>query len=320
MKRKIKIFALSSSKELAQAVANNLNEQLGQVEITHFADGEIMVRSLESVRDANVYIIQSTCPPVTEHLFELLIFVDSLKRASAHEINVIIPYFGYARQDRMARPREPITAKLVADMLITAGIRRIITIDIHTLQIQGFFTVPFEILSVLPLFGHHLRLQLEKLKIAFEDVVIVSPDHGSALRARDLATLVPGSSLALVDKRRTGPNVTEVSTLIGDVKDKTIVIIDDIIDTAGTIINAGQLLKDKQAKLIYACATHGIFSGNALTNLNKSPIDRLFITDTIPSKSHPLIQVISVADMLSSVINNIELELPLEPIYDVYNL
>jgi ribose-phosphate pyrophosphokinase len=318
--RKVLIYALTSSKRLAQQVAFNLGLPLAPVEVLHFADGEIMVRSLESVRDANVYIIQSTCPPVTENLMEVLIFTDALKRSSAHEINVVIPYFGYARQDRMARPREPITAKLIADLLTAAGIKRIITVDIHTLQIQGFFSVPVEIMSVLPVFGHHIRSRLESEGIRLDQVVVVSPDHGSALRARDLASLLPNSRFALVDKRRPAPNKAEVSSLIGDVKDKIAIIVDDIVDTGGTMIAASHLIKAEGAKKIYAYATHGVFSRDAIELIKKSPIDLLTITDCIERDSLEGVEVISVAPMLAQVIDHIEKGLPISPIYDSYNL
>ena len=320
MNRKVMIFSLTSSKRLADQVAFNLGLPISAVEVMHFADGEIMVRSLESVRDANVYIIQSTCPPVTENLMEVLIFTDALKRSSAHEINVVIPYFGYARQDRMARPREPITAKLIADLLTAAGIKRFITVDVHTLQIQGFFSVPVEIMSVLPMFGHHLRQRLEEEGTPLSDVVVVSPDHGSALRARDLASLLPNSQFALVDKRRPAPNMAEVSALIGSVKDKVAIIVDDIVDTGGTMVAASNLLHQQGARRIIGCATHGVFSRDALTLLKQSPIELLTITDTIEHQKIEGIEIISVAPMLAQVIDHIEKGLPLSPIYDAYNL
>jgi ribose-phosphate pyrophosphokinase len=320
MNRKTMIFSLTSSKKLALQVAQELELDVSAVEVMHFADGEIMVRSLESVRDANVYIIQSTCPPVTENLMEVLIFTDALKRSSAHEINVVIPYFGYARQDRMARPREPITAKLIADLLTASGVKRVITVDVHTLQLQGFFAVPVEIMSVLPLFGQHLRQKFDTLNIPLEDVVVVSPDHGSALRARDLASLLPDAQLALIDKRRPAPNKAEVSSLIGNVKDKIAIIVDDIVDTGGTLIAASNLLKQQGARKIIAYATHGVFSGAAIANIKQSPIDILTITDTIERDAIEGIDVISVAPMLAQVIDHIEKGLPISPIYDAYNL
>lgn len=320
MNRKVMLFSLTSSKNLSKQIAFKLGLSLSAVEVTHFADGEIMVRSLESVRDANVYIIQSTCPPVTENLMEVLIFTDALKRSSAHEINVIIPYFGYARQDRMARPREPITAKLIADLLTAAGIKRIITIDVHTLQIQGFFSVPVEIMSVLPMFGHHIRQKIEDMGIDMNEVVVVSPDHGSALRARDLASLLPHAMLALVDKRRPAPNQAEVSALIGSVKNKVAIIVDDIVDTGGTMVAASQLLKQEGARQILGYATHGVFSRDALDQIAASPIEQLTITDTIEHPDIPGIEVISIAPMLAQVVDHIEKGLPLSPIYDSYNL
>lgn len=320
MNHRLLLFALSASRELAQKVASGLKIPLSKVEITRFSDGEMLVRPLESVREANVYIIQSTSTPATEHLMELLIFVDALKRSSANEINVIIPYYGYARQDRIARPREPITAKLVADLLTAAGVNRVVTIDIHTLQIQGFFSMPVEILSALPVIAKELRTHLEKEKINPQDVVIVSPDHGSILRARDLATLIPGTSIGLIDKRRPEPNVAEVSYFIGDVKNKVAIIIDDIIDTGGTVLGAVELLKTKQVKKIWACATHAVFSSNALPMLKQSGIAKLFITDTIYQPSDAMIQCLSISPMLTKVIDHLEKGLPLTPIYQDYNV
>jgi ribose-phosphate pyrophosphokinase len=320
MKHRMMLFALSASKSLAQKVAQGLHVPLAKVEITQFADGELMVRSLDSVRDANVYVIQSTSTPATQHLMELLVFVDSLKRGSAHEINVVIPYYGYARQDRIARPREPITAKLVADLLTAAGVNRVVTIDIHTSQIQGFFSIPVDTLSALPLMAQSLRLQLDQEKIALKDVTVISPDHGSILRGRDLATLLPGSQLGLIDKRRPEPNVAEVMALVGEVKNKTVVVIDDIIDTAGTMIGAIEILKKHQAKSIWVCATHAVFSLDAVQQLTRLGLKRILVSDTIDHPAMPGIEKISIAPMLIKVIDHLEQGLPLTPIYEDYNV
>lgn len=320
MKHRMMLFALSASPRLAAQVAKGLNTPLSQVEITQFADGELMVRSLDSVRDANVYVIQSTSTPATQHLMELLVFVDSLKRGSANEINVVIPYYGYARQDRIARPREPITAKLVADLLTAAGVNRVVTIDIHTNQIQGFFSIPVDTLSALPLMAQSLRVQFDKEKIALNEVTVISPDHGSILRGRDLATLLPGSQLGLIDKRRPEPNVAEVVSLVGEVKQRTIVIIDDIIDTAGTVIAAIDILRKHHAKSIWVCATHGVFSLDAVQQLTQLGLKHILISDTIDHPPYPGIETISIAPMLIKVIDHLEQGLPLTPIYEDYNV
>jgi len=320
MKHRMMLFALSASPKLAQQVSTGLNVPLSKVEITQFADGELMVRSLDSVRDANVYVIQSTSTPATQHLMELLVFVDSLKRGSAHEINVVIPYYGYARQDRIARPREPITAKLVADLLTAAGVNRVVTIDIHTNQIQGFFSIPVDTLSALPLMAQALRVQFDKEKISLKDVTVISPDHGSILRGRDLATLLPGSQLALIDKRRPEPNVAEVISLIGDVKNKTIVIVDDIIDTAGTMLGAIDMLTKHHAKSIWICATHAVFSLDAVKQLTQLGLKQILVSDTIDHPTYAGIEKISIAPMLIKVIHHLEEGLPLTPIYEDYNV
>lgn len=312
------IFSLTSSKVLTNEILKYLDLPLGEVDITHFADGEIMARTLSSVRDHDVYVIQSTSPPVTENLMELLIFIDSLKRSSAQSITVVMPYFGYSRQDRMARPREPITARLVADLLSVAGINRLITVDLHTLQIQGFFTLPVDVLSSIPLLAKKIRTYLEKHKIKTENVVVVSPDHGSALRARDLASLLPNSRLAIIDKRRPAPDEVEIISLIGDVKGCTTIIIDDIIDTGKTIHLASHALQEQGAKKIIVAATHGVFSQKALDKLNNRLIEKIFITDTIPYQDHPLVEVVSLAPLLAKVIKNLTLGLPISPIYDEY--
>jgi ribose-phosphate pyrophosphokinase len=317
MLEKTLVFALTSNIEMAEEVVQNLGLELGKCEVKHFADGEIIVDILQSVRGKNVYVIQSTCPPVTERLMELLVFVDALKRASAKEINVVIGYYGYSRQDRKAKAREPITARLVADLLETAGISRLVTFDLHAPQIQGFFNCPVDDLSAIPLFARYL-----KGKLAGKSIVVVSPDHGGATRARKLATFLD-ASIAIIDKRRPQPNVSEVMNIIGDVKGKTAVMVDDIIDTAGTIAAGAKAIIDSGAESVYAVCSHGIFSGPAHERLENSPFVEIITTNTIPLPAHMRngkVKVLSVAPMIAKAIEHIELGLALSIVYDLYNL
>ena len=310
------IFALSASRKLAQEIANLLNISLGNCEVHTFADGEIMARPIDAVRGKRVYVIQSTNEPGAANLMELLIFVDALKRADAESINCVIPYFGYSRQDRIARPGEPISAKLVADILTTAGADRVMTIDIHTPQIQGFLSIPVDILSPIPLFGRKIMSHFELDGIFGKDVVVVSPDHGSANRARDLATNIPGSTIAIIDKRRPEPNQAEVMNLIGEVKGKVAIIIDDMIDTGGTIITGTEALLKAGAISVYGACTHGIFSKGALERILASPVKRIIMTNTI-EKDHSAfpknrMKVISVAPIIAEVIEHIEKGIPID--------
>lgn len=318
MLEKTLIFALTSNIEMAEEIVQNLGLELGKCEVKHFADGEIIVDILQSVRGKNVYVIQSTSPPVTERLMELLVFVDALKRASAKEINVVMGYYGYARQDRKAKAREPITARLVADLLETAGISRLITFDLHAPQIQGFFSCPVDDLSAIPLFARYL-----KGKLAGKNIVVVSPDHGGATRARKLATFLD-ATIAIIDKRRPQPNVTEVMNIIGDVKGKTAVMVDDIIDTAGTIVTGANAIMEQGAEAVYAVCSHGVFSGKAKERLENSPLVEIITTNTIPlpdyMKSNDKMKVLSVAPMIAKAIEHIELGLALSIVYDLYNL
>jgi ribose-phosphate pyrophosphokinase len=316
MLEKAAIFALTTNVEMAQKVVNYIGVPLSQCEVKHFKDGEIIVEIPESVRGKNVYVIQSTCNPATEKLMELLIFVDALKRASAMSITVITPYYGYSRQDRKARAREPITARLVADMLEVAGIDRIVTLDLHAPQIQGFFSVPADDLSAIPLFARHLTKFIEG-----KDVVVVSPDHGGVTRARKLANMI-NAPIAIIDKRRPKPNVAEVMNIIGEVKGKTAIIIDDIADTAGTIIAGAEAIKNQGATEVYAVCSHGILSNPARENIEKSCIKQMIITDSIPlapENNCDKISVVSIAPMLAKVIEHIELGKPLSIVYDLYN-
>lgn len=303
MRDRIRIFSGNSNLTLAEKICDSLNLPLGKAKVRNFSDGEIMVEIGENVRGRDIYIIQSTCAPTNNNLMELLIIMDALRRASAATITAVIPYYGYARQDRKAAPRTPITSKLVADLITTAGADRVVTIDLHAGQIQGFFNIPVDNLYAAPVMLEHL-----KTKFVGEEIVMVSPDAGGTERARAFAKRL-GCTLAVIDKRRTGPNVAEVMHLIGDVKDKVAIILDDMIDTAGTLTQAAGALKKHGAKRIYACATHGVLSGPAIDRINDSAIEEVLITDTIPlpqdGKDHGKIMVLTVAELLAEAIRRI---------------
>ncbi|MCR5794455.1 MAG: ribose-phosphate pyrophosphokinase [Solobacterium sp.] len=312
------VFALTSSTGLAAAICRELDLPLGKIKVEHFADGEILVEPQESVRGRNVFIVQSTCNPVTEHLMEVLICIDALKRASAGSINVIMPYYGYARQDRKAKPRQPITSKLVANLIQTAGADRILTFDLHAAQIQGYFDIPIDDLTAVPMIGQYFK----KKKFAADDVVVVSPDHGGVVRARTLADILD-APIAIIDKRRPKPNMVEAQNVIGDVDGKICIIIDDICDTAGSLVAGCEILKKYGAKEIYVGITHGVFSRNAVEKIELSPIKELVITDTIPltdsnRASTSKITVLSVARMIAKTIDSIENHTPVSRVYDDY--
>jgi ribose-phosphate pyrophosphokinase len=304
MQDKIKIFTGNSNPELARSICATLGVELGASRVRTFSDGEIMVEIGENVRGRDVYLIQSTCEPTNNNLMEILIMMDALKRASAATITAIMPYYGYARQDRKAAPRTPITAKLVADLLTTAGADRVVTIDLHAGQIQGFFNIPVDNLYAAPVILNHLKKRFEG-----EELVMVSPDAGGTERARAFAKRL-GCTLAVIDKRRTGPNVAEVMHLIGDVKDKVAILLDDMVDTAGTLTHAAKALKENGAKAVFACATHGVLSGPAIDRLNASDIEELVLTDTIPLGDKKdltsKIRVLTVADLLAESIRRIK--------------
>ncbi|MBP1553207.1 MAG: ribose-phosphate pyrophosphokinase, partial [Oscillospiraceae bacterium] len=270
----IKIFAANSSKELAQKIADQMGMPLCKCEVSTFSDGEIAVSIQETVRGSDVFVVQSTNAPVNNNLMELLIMIDALKRASAGRITAVMPYYGYARQDRKSKSRDPITAKLVADLITTAGADRVLTMDLHAAQIQGFFNIPLDHLVGMPI------LAREFVKKGIEDLVVVSPDLGSVTRARNFANFLD-APIAIIDKRRPKANVSEVMNIIGDIKDKNVVIIDDIIDTAGTLCNAANALKERGAKSVRACATHGVLSGPAIQRIKDSAIEELILLDTI---------------------------------------
>ncbi len=319
MKNEIVIFSLTSSIELADEICQILEIPKGKVAVFHFADGEILVEPEETVRGKNVYIIQSTYAPVTERLFEVLVCCDACKRASAKEINVVMPYFGYARQDRKAKPRQPITAKLVADLIQAAGVNRCITVDLHASQIQGFFNIPIDDLTAIPMLGQYIK----SLNFKHEDIVVVSPDHGGTVRARNLAFQLD-VPIAIIDKRRPRPNVVEAQNIIGDVKDKVCIVVDDICDTAGSLVAGCEMLKKHGAKEIYAAITHGVFSKNALEIIEESCINQVIVTNSIEMSAEKKAKTtkvtqLSVAYMLAKTIEAIQYHTPVSHVYDLFN-
>ncbi len=310
---KILILAGNSNRPLAESVAKELGIILSDAEVGKFSDGEIAITLPQTVRGRDVFIIQSTSIPVNDNLMELLIMIDACKRASAGRITAVMPYFGYARQDRKARPRDPITAKLVADILTSAGADRVLTMDLHAAQIQGFFDIPVDHLYGAPLLARYFK---NKMK---EDWVVVSPDVGSVGRARNFASRV-NAALAIVDKRRPKANAIEVMNVIGDVKDKSCIMVDDMIDTAGTICQGAQALVNNGAKEVYACCTHGVLSGPAMERLIASPIKEIVVLDTInlPEnvRNNPKIKVVSVAKTIANAITSIYSDTSLSAIYE----
>ena len=310
---KLKIFSLSSNRPLAEKIAEAVGLELGKISISRFSDGEVKVNVEESIRGAHVYIVQSTSDPVNDNLMELLIMIDALRRASAKTINVVMPYYGYARQERKAQSREPITAKLVANMITIAGADRVLTLDLHAPQIQGFFDIPVDhLIGVPPLADYFLEKGLFG-----EDVVVVSPDHGGVVRARKLADFLK-SPIAIIDKRRPRPNVSEVMNIIGDVAGKKCIIIDDMIDTAGTITLAAAALLDKGADSVYACCTHAVLSGPAVERLDESEIKEVIVTDSIqqPEGRHlDKLQTISVGTLVGEAIKRIHENRSVSPLF-----
>ena len=309
---RLQIFTCNSNPDLAREIADHIGVPLGDAEVGRFSDGEIYVRLNESVRGSDVYVIQSTCHPVNQHLMELLVMVDALKRASARTINVVIPYYGYARQDRKTRARDPITAKLVANLIETAGADRIITMDLHATQIQGFFDIPVDHLLGVPILSKYF---IEK---QLDEVVVVSPDHGGVIRARKMAERL-GAPIAIIDKRRPEPNVAEVMNIVGDVRGRTAIIIDDIIDTAGTIMLAADALIEHGAKEVYACCTHPVFSGPAIERIKKANIKEMVVTNTIPltpEKQLDKIRVLSVSPLIGEAIIRVHQELSVSKLFD----
>lgn len=308
----LKVFSLNSNPDLARQIAEHIGIKLGNCIVSSFSDGETQISIEESIRGSEVYVIQSTSAPVNQHLMELLIMIDALKRASAKTINVVIPYYGYARQDRKARAREPITAKLVANLLEKAGASRILTMDLHAPQIQGFFDIPVDQLLGVPTLAEYF------LSKRIGDVVIVSPDHGGVTRARKMADRLK-APIAIIDKRRPRPNVSEVMNIIGDIQGKTAIIIDDIIDTAGTITLAANALVERGAKKVYACCTHPVLSGPALERIQNSAICELAVTNTIPlpeEKNIEKIVQLSVAPLIGEAIIRIHEKLSVSRLFN----
>lgn len=311
---KLKIFALNSNKPLAEKIAQEVGVELGKSSVKRFSDGEIQINIEESIRGDDIYLVQSTSAPVNDNLMELLIMIDALRRASAHTISVVIPYYGYARQDRKARSREPITAKLVANMLERAGATRVLALDLHAAQIQGFFDIPVDHLMGAPLLADYfLRNHYDG-----ENTVVVSPDHGGVTRARKLAEFLK-TPIAIIDKRRPRPNVAEVMNIVGKVNGKRCIIIDDIIDTAGTITLAAAALKDAGATEVLVAATHAVFFGPAVERLENSPIEQVIVTDSIqlPEDRKPSkLVTVSVGPLLGRAIKRIQENKPVSPLFE----
>lgn len=308
----LKVFSLNSNVSLAKEIAASIGVELGKCSVTSFSDGEVQINIEESIRGCDVFVIQSTSQPVNENLMELLIMIDALKRASAKTINIVMPYYGYARQDRKARSREPITAKLVANLLETAGAHRVITLDLHAPQIQGFFDILIDHLVAVPILSDYFK---EK---NLDDVVVVSPDHGGVTRARRMADRLK-APIAIIDKRRPRPNVAEVMNIIGNIEGKTCILIDDIIDTAGTITLGANALMEHGAKEVYACCTHPVLSGPAIERIQNSKIKELAVTNSIAlpeEKKIDKITELSVAPLIAQAIIRVHEEESVSNLFD----
>ncbi|MBP3320521.1 MAG: ribose-phosphate pyrophosphokinase [Clostridia bacterium] len=305
MMERLKIFTGNSNPSLVQDIAKELGCEVGKSEVSRFSDGEISVSIQESVRGADCFVVQSTCTPINENLMELLIMIDALKRASAERITAIIPYFGYARQDRKAKPRDPISAKLVADLISTAGAHRVLTMELHTLQIQGFFDIPVDHLISAPLFSNYIK---EWPEFNPEEFVILAPDFGAVSRARQFSKRI-GCPIALVDKRRPKANVSEVMNIIGEVKNKKIILVDDIIDTAGTICNSAKAIVEQGgAKEVYVYAAHGVLSGDAIEKLKTDYIKKITFLNTIEIPEEKMLDkftVLNIAPVMAEAISRI---------------
>ena len=296
-----KVFTGNSHPELAEEIASIMGKPLGKATVNKFSDGEISVNLWETVRGTDCYIVQSTCDPVNDNLMELLIMIDAMKRASAGRINAVIPYYGYARQDRKAKARDPITAKLVADLLVAAGADRVVTMDLHAAQIQGYFDIPVDHLVGMPILSKYFVAK------GLEDVVIVSPDHGSVTRARNMAQPL-NAPIAIVDKRRPEPNKSEIMNIIGDIEGKNCILVDDMIDTAGTITNAANALKHLGAVSVRACATHAVLAGPAIERIENSAIEELVLLNTLPIPEEKRIEkmrIVSVAPLFAEAMTRI---------------
>jgi ribose-phosphate pyrophosphokinase len=314
MDRPLKIFSGRANPVLAAEICSHLGVELGKLSLYNFSDGEIYTQIDENVRGADVFVIQPTCPPVNDTLMELLVMLDAFKRSSASRITAVIPYYGYARQDRKDKPRVPITAKLVADLLQAAGANRILTMDLHASQIQGFFNIPVDHLFAAPVLIRHLK------KMQLDDVTIVSPDAGGVERARAYAKRLD-AALAIIDKRRIAPNQTAVMNIIGEVEGRSVFIVDDIIDTAGTLIHTVQALFDQGAKSISAACTHAVLSGPAVSRINQSQLEHVIVTNTVPTTDKesecPRIVTLSIAELLADAIKRIHDETSVSVLFDM---
>jgi len=311
--KRFKIFSGSANRPLALEICKHIGVTLGETRMQRFADGEVYFQLLENVRGADVFVVQPTCYPVDQHLVELLIMIDALKRASAGRITVVVPYYGYARQDRKDRPRVAISSKLVADLLTTAGANRALFMDLHAAQIQGFFNIPVDHMFASPVMVSYFR------ELNLPNLTVVSPDAGGVERARFFATKM-GAPLAIVDKRRTDMNVTEVMHVIGDVEGQTCLIIDDIVDTAGTLVKTADALLEQGATKVYACASHAVLSGPAIERIASSRLEELVVTDSIPLREEALkvakIKVRSVAGLLAATIESIHMETSVSSLFN----
>ncbi|MEN8135684.1 MAG: ribose-phosphate pyrophosphokinase [Thermodesulfobacteriota bacterium] len=305
MVNKIKLFAGNANRPLAEEICKNLNLPLSQAEVRTFSDGEIFVEIGENVRGADVFVIQPTCTPVNDHLMELVIMVDALRRASARRITAVVPYYGYARQDRKVAPRVPITAKVVAEMMMVVGVRRVLAMDLHAGQIQGFFNIPVDHLYAAPVLMKYLQEEIR------DDIIMVSPDAGGVERTRAYAKRLD-VDLAIIDKRRERANVAQALNVIGDVSGKRAIMLDDMVDTAGTLCAAADILMKAGAKEVYACCSHGVLSGPAIERLENSQIKKLVITNSIPltgaASTCKKIEVLSVGELLAEAIDRIHSE------------
>ena len=311
MIKDILVFSLTSNVELTNKVCQILGIEASKSEVHHFADGECLATSLEDVRGKQVYIIQSTSKPVNDRIMETLIFIDGVKRANCREVTVIMPYYGYARQDRIAHINAPISAKLVADLFSNVGVKRVLTVELHTPQIQGFFGVPVDNLSPSYLFAKYINKKYDTSKLNItHNLAIVAPDHGALHRARDLSNFIPHTSIVVIDKRRPRPNVAEITNVVGDIEGKTCIMVDDIIDTGGTICAGAKVLMERGAKEVIICCSHALFNGNALEKFeNADYIKEVVVTDTIEHpefKGSSKITVISIAEMIADCIRSHE--------------
>ena len=315
--KEIKVFSGNSNPELAKAICSHLFKELGECSCSHFADGECSISVHEPVRGADVFIVQSTCKPVNDNLMELLVMIDAMRRASAGRITAVIPYFGYARQDRKAKSRDPISAKLVANLITAAGADRVLTMDLHAAQIQGFFDIPVDNLFGAPLFAKHY---LDTYGKGNEDVMVVSPDVGSTARARNFS-LKLGCNMAIVDKRRERANQSEVMNIIGNVEGKTCILLDDMVDTAGSLCGAAKAIVEiGGAKEVYACASHGVLSGPAIDRINDSVIKELLLLNTIPypvdKPASDKIKYMSVAPVFAEAIQRVYEEMSISNLFE----